>query len=198
MNEVLKTIYERRALRKYSARPVFRSDIEQIIDAGRMAPSAINKQPWKFYVLTSKEDIQAFSNEISWAATKEMSHLKQNKDEALKNGAGIFKYTHQVDFYKIEDIVFHEAPVVIFISAPKDNKWATIDIGMCTQNMMLAAKSMGLDTCPVGMGKYVEQTLIYSRLPIPKEEQIVLALTLGYGDEEPKMHERARNNVFYL
>ena len=68
--DTLKTIYERRAVRKYKDEQVDKHLIEQIIDAGRMAPSAINKQPWKFYVLTDKEDIQIFSKEISKAAIK--------------------------------------------------------------------------------------------------------------------------------
>ena len=51
MNDTLKTIYERRAVRKYKDRPVEKHLVEQLLDAGRMAPSAINRQPWKFYVM---------------------------------------------------------------------------------------------------------------------------------------------------
>ena len=45
-NETLKTIYERRAVRAYQDKSVSKEIIEQLLDAGRMAPSAINKQPW--------------------------------------------------------------------------------------------------------------------------------------------------------
>ena len=45
-NEILKTIYSRRAVRSYKDKPVPKELIEQLLDAGRMAPSAINKQPW--------------------------------------------------------------------------------------------------------------------------------------------------------
>jgi len=51
-SETLKTIYERRAIRKYKDKPVDNAIIGEILDAGRMAPPAINKQPWKFYILT--------------------------------------------------------------------------------------------------------------------------------------------------
>ena len=50
-NDTIKIIYERRAVRKYKDISVEKNLIEQIIDTGRMAPSAINKQPWKFYGL---------------------------------------------------------------------------------------------------------------------------------------------------
>ena len=58
MNEVLKTIYERRAVRKYKHVTVARELIDMLLDAGRMAPSAMNKQPWKFYVLTDQKKIK--------------------------------------------------------------------------------------------------------------------------------------------
>ena len=57
-NEKIKIIYERRAVRKFIDKPVERKLIEQVIFAGTMAPSAINKQPWKFYVITNKPNIR--------------------------------------------------------------------------------------------------------------------------------------------
>src|SRR4249919_3456647 len=69
-NETLKIIYQRRAVRKFKDKPVDRKLIEQVISAGTMAPSAINKQPWKFYVLTTKLNIRNFSKEISKATLK--------------------------------------------------------------------------------------------------------------------------------
>ena len=97
-----------------------------------------------------------------------------------------------------EDPVFHGAPVVIFITSKKDNEWAALDIGMCSQNIMLAAKSIGLDSCPVGMGKYIDQTKIYSRLNIPESEHVHLAIIIGYGNESPEVKERIKNNLIYI
>ena len=65
MNEVIKTIFKRRAVRKYKEKAVNKEIIGQLIAAGRMAPSAMNRQPWKFYVVTSKDDISLFSKEIA-------------------------------------------------------------------------------------------------------------------------------------
>ena len=45
------SIYNRRSVRKYLDKNVSKEMIEQIIDAGRMAPSAKNRQPWKYIVL---------------------------------------------------------------------------------------------------------------------------------------------------
>lgn len=197
MNDTIKTIFERRAIRKYKEKAVSKEIIEQIIDAGRIAPSAMNRQPWKFYVVTSKEDIKLFSHEIAKQGLKTIP--KTGIKEAVKSiVTGITNLSHGIDFLLSKDPVFHEAPVVIFITAPKDNEWAALDIGMCSQNMMLAAKSLGLDSCPIGFGKFVEKTKSYSKLNIPSDERVHLAIIIGYGDEKPEVHKRKKDNVFYI
>jgi nitroreductase len=52
--EVLKT---RRSIRTYTNQPVERKIIEEIIDCARMAPTAMNDQPWDFIVITGKQDL---------------------------------------------------------------------------------------------------------------------------------------------
>jgi nitroreductase len=52
--EVLKT---RRSIRTYADKPVERGIIEEIVDCGRLAPTANNEQPWDFIVLTAREDL---------------------------------------------------------------------------------------------------------------------------------------------
>lgn len=179
-NETLKTIYQRRAVRKYRDEPVDFAVIQQIIDAGRMAPSAMNRQPWKFYVMTDKEQIRSLSPFIVKVANKVLS------------------FVHGMDSDHSSDIIFHNAPVVIFITAPKKNKWAALDIGMCCQNMMLAAKSLGLDTCPIGLAKFLEKTEKISILGMPPTEQLQLGIILGYGDEDPPVHKRKKDNVRFI
>lgn len=195
-NETFRMIYSRRAVRKFKEEPVERQVIEQLLDAGRMAPSAINKQPWKFYILTQKEDIQGFSKEISKASLKGI--FKVGLKEMVRIGKDFLHFSHGSGFLSAPDPIFHGAPVVIFITADRGDEWASLDIGMCAQNIMLAAKSIGLDTCPVGFAKFVMQTKSYSKLNIPQSEQVMLAVVLGHGDEEPPVHERKQNNVSYI
>lgn len=179
-NATLKTIFDRRAVRKYLDKPVPKETIEQLLDAARMAPSAMNRQPWSFYILTGKSIIDSFSQQVTKAAA---GHYH------LGFVSGVISKNYDV---------FHGAPVVIFITAPKDNEWAQLDIGMCAQNLMLAAKSIGLDTCPVGFGKFVENTEAVKKLAISKSEKVLLSVTVGYGDETPEVHERKRNNAVYV
>jgi nitroreductase len=194
--ETIRVIYERRAVRKYRNKPVEKDLIERVIDAGRMAPSAINRQPWKFYVLTDKPVIRSFANEI--AAKALTGFASSGVKNIIKTATHLLHFSHGFDFHALEDPVFHGAPVVIFITGTRDNEWAPIDIGMCAQNMMLAAKSIGLDSCPVGFARFVDKTKSFPRLKVPDTEQVFLAVILGYGDENPEIHERKKDNVIFI
>ena len=196
MNDVLKNIYERRAVRKYKHAPVPGEIIEQLLNAGRMAPSAMNRQSWRFYVLTDEKLIKAFSKEIGQVAVKEIKHISLK--EAARLTLSFFHLSTMIDFLTTSDHIFYGAPVVIFITSPVANEWGTLDVGMCAQNIMLAAKALGLDTCPVGFARYVTQAKDYYRLNIPDTEKIELAIVAGYGNESPEMHERIVDNAVYL
>jgi len=179
MNDTLQTIYERRSVRSYLDRPVPMELLGRVIDAGKMAPSDMNHQPWKFYVLTIPDTIHAFSREIR-------TYLEGRS------------YKFADSFRDVEDPVFHGAPVVIFLAAPVKNEWAALDLGMCAENMMLAARSLGLDSCPVGFGKFVHKTKIVSTLHLDPRDEVFMAVILGYGAEKPEPHHRIANNVVFV
>ncbi len=196
MNDVIRNIYARRAVRKYKDIRVPGELVEVLLDAGRMAPSAMNRQPWKFYILTDKKKIKTYSKEIAEIAVKELKHVSLK--EAAKLTLSFFHFSKMIDFLKNDDHIFYHAPLVIFITTQQSDEWGSLDVGMCAQNIMLAAKSVGLDTCPVGFGKFISQTKDFFSLNIPATEQVRLAITVGYGDEQPEIHERIGNNVVYL
>ena len=188
LNDVTKNIFERRSVRKYLNKSVTKPIIKKILECGTMAPSATNKQPWKFYVLTQSDVIHEFSKEIVKAAMRESS----------ASVLGLFDFPNSEEQMKVSDMVFYHAPVVVFITSPIKDEWADLDIGMCAQNMMLAAHSFGLESCPIGFAKYVEKSAVYNRLKIPANEKVNLAIIFGYGDETPVLHERKKGNVFFI
>lgn len=195
---IAKAIYERRAKRKFKNKVVSKELIDAILEAGRMAPSAMNKQPWHFYVVTNKELISKMSSSILHHS--KMAMLKAGIKEVAHHvlHPGSFHLKDGVDFFKQDDPVFHDAPVVIFISSPRSNEWAPIDIGMCSQNMMLYAHSIGLASCPIGFAKFIENTDEYKLLNVPSSEHVNLALVFGYADETPSIHERKQDNAVFI
>ena len=67
MNEVLKTIMERRSVRAYTDRQLSRDELDLIIEAGLYAPSARNEQPWYFTVVQNRallDEINKKTNEV--------------------------------------------------------------------------------------------------------------------------------------
>ncbi|QHS55329.1 nitroreductase family protein [Mucilaginibacter sp. 14171R-50] len=194
-NETIKTIFDRRAVRQYRPQMIDDDLLEQILNAGRMAPSAMNGQPWKFYVVTHRDTIDAFSKEITKVIPKLL--VKMALKHPMKAIKTLLHSSHD-QVTAEDDHIFHGAPVVIFITSPKDNEWGGLETGMCAQNMMLAARSLGLDSCPVGLAKYIDQTSLYQQLEASESEKVQLAIVFGYGAESPSMQPRARHTTIFI
>ena len=150
MNQILSNIKERRSRREFTDRSIPEDDIERIIEAGRYAPSALNKQPWRFVVITDREAIRRLSvivQNISRKILKFLPILKILKsslrDEkivsAIKKSA-----TSQTD------TVFFNAPLLILLLSDKKETYADKDCAIASQNMMLYAHSVGISSCYIG------------------------------------------------
>jgi nitroreductase len=64
--EALEAIHKRRSVRKFTGEPVSRQDLETIVDAGRLAASGHNKQPWDFIVVTNRNTINELKVCTPW------------------------------------------------------------------------------------------------------------------------------------
>jgi nitroreductase len=64
--DALEAIRKRRSVRKYTGEPIPRQDLETIVDAGRLAPTGGNRQPWEFIVVTGREMIDQLKVAAGW------------------------------------------------------------------------------------------------------------------------------------
>ena len=64
--DALEAIRKRRSVRKYTGDPIPREDLETIVDAGRLAATGSNKQPWEFIVITKRDMINKLCIASSW------------------------------------------------------------------------------------------------------------------------------------
>ena len=186
MTNLLTTIKTRRAIRKYTDRPVPRETIETILEAARWAPSSHNRQPWRFAVLT---------------ATVEKSRLARAMGERLRadrtadaDDPADIEQDVQRSFRRITG-----APVVIVMClsmAEMDvypdarrarNEWvlAVQSVSMAGQNMWLMAHSLGLGMNWVCAPLFVPQ-LVRNTLKLPPDWEPVGLMTLGYPAESPQ------------
>lgn len=121
-DRLLTLLRTRRSIRQYQDRPVPEEAIQQILEAGRWAPSASNRQPWHFIVIRQPEIRQAVAEHaayffIRWAHVEDAPVII-----ALCGEAGNRIYRQ----------FLHE------------------DIGIAGTQMMLQAEALGLGTCWIG------------------------------------------------
>jgi len=137
--DLIDAIYGRRAVREYTSEPIDAAVVEQLINAAIQAPSAVNRQPWLFTVVTD----QALLGQIS---ENSKAYLLS---EPPKGGGDRYR-----DLLSDPDFqIFYHAPVLIVISAKELSSWAVEDCSLAGQNVMLAAYATGLGTCWIGFAK---------------------------------------------
>ena len=182
----MKCIKSRRSIRNYREEALSKEIIEKIIEAGRYAPSAENRQPWRFIVITSREATKKLSDEtkkqIEWILKKRRKLRKRYPELDDKQTILFLQAVARAS----KDVIFHDAPVVIFIIT--ENKAFYDESCACAaENMMLAAWSMGIGSCWIGFAKFLEMSNdAMKMLDIPAEHHIAACLVFGYPEKVPK------------
>jgi nitroreductase len=166
--DIFEAIKTRRSIRKYQDRPVEEEKLKALLESVQMAPSWANMQCWRLVVVkdrAKKEKISELSYMESYYATK-----AYKSNPAKKALAG--------------------APVVIVLCAdPADSgsvrgqSYYLTDAGLAAENLMLAARGMGLGTVFVGI---FDEDEVRTLLNIPSTIRIVGLFPLGYPVEEKK------------
>jgi len=171
--EMLELILRRQSDRKYSEKPVETEKLDRIIEAGRMAPSACNAQPWKFVVVTDTSLIKR----LAQAATEKVTGMNSFVSQA-----------------PVLIVIVRENPNLSSkIGGKIKNKdYSHIDIGMAAENLCLQAKAEGLGSCIIGW--FVER-MIRKILEVPASKRIELIITLGYSMSEYREKKRKPKDV---
>ncbi|MCK5283840.1 MAG: nitroreductase family protein [Nanoarchaeota archaeon] len=183
MNSTIDTIKNRRSIRKYENKKISKELINEIIDAGIYAPSSHNSQPWNFTIITHKKVIDELSDEIkAWYASLvkigvPLSFIKKVR-EAVE---GMRRMVNSE-----KDLFFYNAPVVMIIHA-KSHEFYQKDCACCAQNMMLAARSLGIGSCWIGFADIVlnKSRKMRKKLGIPVSHRIMATLVFGYAVKFP-------------
>lgn len=169
-NAVEKVIMERRSIRSFKKEPVPDSMIRRILEAGRFAPSAGNMQPWRFVVINDPDMLAKMEKDALRVAKIFMFLLDYTRGGNIRRAitkplAKLFirflpNELHAVPFGLLTQIaqdrtpVFHGAPTLILLVEDKRGvSEPATDIGICGQNMVLAAHSLGAGTCWIGLIK---------------------------------------------
>jgi nitroreductase len=171
--EMLDLILRRQSDRKYSNKPVEPEKLERIIEAGRMAPSACNAQPWKFIVVTDKDIL----SKVSEAASAKLL------------GMNVFVGQAPVLLVLVRENPNFSSRIGGNI---KRKDYSHIDIGIATGNICLQARAEGLGSCIIG---WFDEKQVRSILGIPSSKRVDLIITLGYSLSEYREKKRKPKEV---
>ena len=183
MNDVLKLIHTRRAVRDFKPDKVDDLDLATILEAGRQAPSGWNGQTWHFTVVQKRSVLDRLVD-----AAREI--LPDTDPELVAE----FPWLVAPQFH-----YYYQAPLVIFVSGLKSSKFSVSDGACATMNMLFAAESLGLQTCIVTTAldvfrtKYRDEFL--KDLNIPDGYEPMYALVIGYTSEDLPMAAPRKDDI---
>lgn len=170
MNEVMKNILSRRSIRSFQQRQIADEELNQILEAGNFAPSAMNQQSWYFAAVQDREL---------------MDSLRGSAQEFLRNPG---------------TDPFYGAPTVIFVFGDKSAIAPVADASLAIENMFLSAWSLGIGSCWVNfVGRFFESPSsqpFREKFGVPDGYQCVGSAILGYIDGDiPEAKPRRGGNI---
>ncbi len=185
MNETTQNILNRRSVRVFSDKQIDKNELTEILNAGIYAPSAHNQQPWHFTVIQDEKLIDELNLETKVAMSK-------HEDPTVQQYGNNEKYH-----------IFYNSPTIIVVSGENSALVPKTDCAAATQNMLIAAESLNIGSCWIGLLMFLfqsEQTDKYiKKLEIPEGFTPYHAISLGYKKiDNPKAHQRREGTVNFL
>ncbi|MFC0253233.1 nitroreductase [Massilia consociata] len=195
-------ITSRRSIRAFLDKPVARDDIERILDVAARAPSGTNTQPWKVYVLSGRARQDLVDAILAVNADPEQAG-QHTEEYAYYPRAWVSPFVDRRrkvgwDLYSLLGLTrdnksgmaaqharnyrFFDAPVGLIFTIDRimeQGSW--LDYGMFLQNIMVAARARGLDTCPQAAFTQYHR-VIAQQLQLPENEMVVCGMALGWAD----------------
>ena len=147
-NDLLQLMQTRRSIRRFSDQPVSREVITQLLEAAHWGPSAHNRQPWRFVVLTANADKHALADAMAArleadlradGVSEEEVAKDTNRSRARITGASVVI----VVCLTMSDMDTYPDPQ----RQAFEHQMAVQSVGMASQNLLLAAHAAGLGAC---------------------------------------------------
>ncbi len=188
----------RRSCRCFTDQPVDRALLEDLIKIGITAPSGTSSQSWTFTILLTRKAVTSLAGHVAsyfrrLNSTAEKTMLRLflkliGKGELDAYYHGYYrKIKEALEQWRGEgkDRLFHDCTAAIVVGSRPGASCPVEDALLATQNILLAAHSMGLSSCLIGfaVAAMKKDPSIQLTLGIPPEEKIHAVIALGYSDE---------------
>lgn len=166
-----KVVEERRSIRKYKDKPVEHDDLKKMISDALLAPSWKNTETPKYYVVTNEEKL---------ASLKE-NCLPPFNARNCENAPCVIVCC----FEKGKSGMGNDGEY----ANECQEGWGYYDLGLASENLVLAARALGLGTLIMGIRN---ADALRKLLSIPENEQIVSVISVGIPDIDPKTPHRKK------
>lgn len=192
-------IRSRRSIRAFLPTPVPDETVSRILELAARAPSGSNIQPWRVRVLRGAPlaaltaELHALSLSGDRGAEEYAYYPRKWREPYLARrrkvgwdlyaALGIGKtHTGRMREQHTRNFLFFDAPVGLIFTIDRDMEAGSwLDYGMFLQNIMIAARGVGLHTCPQA-AFMLYSTVIAERLSIPETEMVICGMALGHAD----------------
>ena len=201
-------IKKRQSIRAFLNKAVSNQTLKDILEVASRAPSGTNTQPWKVYVVTGTkrseliqkvcaaqvalyQDPQLATEHTETFAYYPETWISPYIDRRRENGWGLYGLLNiqkgekeKMAAQHLRNYQLFDAPVGIFFTVDKAmGIGSKMDISMMIQNVMIAAKARGLDTCPQAAWNHFHG-IVLNVLGAPDNEELVCGMALGYADPD--------------
>ena len=197
-------ITSRRSVRAFLPTTVPNEVVQKILSTAARAPSGTNIQPWRVYVLTGSrlkqlsdailsayndpEIAKPHAEEYPYYPKQWVSPYLERRRKIGWDLYGLLGITRE-DKAKMHhqhgrNYAFFDAPVGLIFSIDRvleQGSW--LDYGMFLQNIMVAARGRGLDTCPQAAFNPFHR-VIHEQLQMSENEALVCGMALGYANPD--------------
>jgi nitroreductase/NAD-dependent dihydropyrimidine dehydrogenase PreA subunit len=189
----------RRSCRNYSEKAVDQSVLEDLVKVGTTAPSGTNCQNWTFTIFPDPTAVNEFGQRIG-SFFKNLNRMAEKRwmRKALKLIGKPALDNYYREYYQSvkdglrewelsgRDRLFHGASAVIVVATKPGGSCPVEDALLATQNILLAAHSMGLGTCLIGFAvdAIKNDSAMQNFLTIPAEETVCSVIAIGYPQEK--------------
>ncbi len=185
----------RRSCRNFKPETVSIELLADLVKIGTLAPSGTNCQDWEFTILPERSDVAQLGNLVG-NYYKKLNRLAERPllRNFLKMIGKDSLYNYYINHYETvekalsewdeeqKDRLFHGATAAIIVSNRTIASCPGEDALLATQNILLAAESVGLGSCLIGFAVEAirRSSFLQGKLGIPKGEQVYSVICLGY------------------
>ncbi|MBU0514631.1 MAG: nitroreductase family protein [Proteobacteria bacterium] len=196
--QLVRLMRSRRSCRNFTAEPVDRAALEDLVKIGTTAPSGTNSQLWTFTILPDRPAVEA----LGAAIAEFFRRLHRLAERAWVRrlfkliGKGDLEAYFQDYYQSVEeglreyeetgrDLLFHGAPALIVIGARPGASCPMEDALLAAQNILLAAHALGLGTCLIGyaVAAMKNDRSIKRAIGVPDEEAVYAVVVVGHPAE---------------